>query len=131
MADEDCEWAGVRFTPLHHHDGRFFRGPGLFAFVRRYGPSERVLLYVDHADCLAASAGPGHCHWAEALRLGLNELHVNIAIQERLDRLQLKARVVRACSPLLNVLDQHGAPPNAELETMLAETLPHRTARRA
>lgn len=109
MADQQngVEWAGVGFTPMHHHDGRMFRVPGLFAFVRRSAGTDRVLLFAGHADNLAASAGPSHPMWVDALRLGMNELNLNIAAVERLDRLQLLDRVVRRCEPLLNVLAEH------------------------
>src|SRR6185312_10214537 len=70
------EWAGVPFLPFDHHDGRMLRQPGLYGFVRRGPGDERVLLYIDHADCIASVAIPAHPLWGQALGLGMNELHV-------------------------------------------------------
>jgi len=100
----EFEWAGVRFLPLYHHDARFFRCPGLWAFVRREVSGDRTLLYVDHSDNIA-SAVIGHCLWGDALGLGLNELHINLKAVERVDRLLLKGHIVKRCEPLLNVLE--------------------------
>jgi hypothetical protein len=105
MGIDQIEWAGVRFLPLYHHDARFFRCPGLWAFVRREASGERTLLYVDHAEDIA-NAVVGHRHWGEALGLGLNELNVNLTAVERVDRLLLKGRLVKRCEPLLNLLDE-------------------------
>ena len=114
MHNTELEWAGVRFVALHHHDGQFFRGPGLFAFVRRHPCGERSLLFVEHADNIACAV-TGHRLWADALRLGFNELNVNLQALERVDRLILRERIVRRCGPVLNVLeDDRRDPPRAE-----------------
>jgi hypothetical protein len=75
--------------------------------VRRTG-EERTLLFVDHADNIAR-ATQNHPLWAEALRLGFNELNVNTWAGERIDRLLLRGRIVRRCGPLLNLLDEDEA----------------------
>ena len=106
------EWAGVPFLILGHHEGRIVRAPGLWAFVRREASGEHTMLWVDHADDIAAVAGPPHARWADALRLGLNELHVCLAAKTRIDRLQLRAHLVRRTEPLLNVLEE-AHPPSA------------------
>lgn len=98
------KWAGVPFTPMHHHDGRMFRSPGLFCLVRRLSPTERLLLFAGHAECLGAAANPAHPMWTDALQLGMNEINLNLVVMERLDRLQLLSRIIRHCQPLLNVL---------------------------
>ena len=49
---------------------RFFRSPGLFAFVHRGPGDHRTLLFVDQSDNIAASLDGGHRLWADALRLG-------------------------------------------------------------
>ena len=105
---QETDWAGVPFLPVFHHDGRFFRTPGLYAFVRNLC-GMRTLLYVDHADNIAV-ATEGHGHWGELIRLGCNELDVNTRAAERIDRLVLKAHIVKRCEPLLNVLEEHGRP---------------------
>ncbi len=100
-------WAGIQFEAVGPHDGRFFRVPGVYAFVRRNGDAERTLLYVDHTDSIAGAAYAGHPLWADALRLGMNELHLCRAARERMDRLLVVDRLVRRCHPLLNVLADH------------------------
>ena len=101
----DVDWAGVRFTAVFQHDAHFFRTPGLFAFVHRGAGEHRTLLFVDHSDNIAASLDGGHRLWADALRLGFNELNVATPVGERVDRLLLRAHIVRRCSPLLNVIE--------------------------
>ena len=100
----EVEWAGVGFRPVWIHDGRFFREPGLFAFVRDDGDQGRLMLMVGQADNLATAAGSSHPLWTEALRLGVNELHVSFPIPRRVDRLQLVSRIVRHLQPILNVV---------------------------
>jgi hypothetical protein len=109
MRTETIAWAGVPFLPLFHRDGRFFRCPGLFAFVRRDG-EERTLLYVDQAESIAAATGV-HKLWGELIQLGCNELHVNLKAVARIDRLILRAHIVKRCEPLLNLLEEGAAPP--------------------
>jgi hypothetical protein len=106
---ELIEWAGVPFVPMHHHDGRMFRVPGLYAFVARGGDGRRTLLYVDHAENISVTAGPGHPQWVDALRLGMNELHVCLRARERIDRLILRGHLIKRCGPLLNVLAEADA----------------------
>jgi hypothetical protein len=103
MRDGEFDWAGYRFLAVGHHDGRFIHAPGVFAFVRRLGP-ERVLLFAGEAEDISASAGPMHPAWCDALRLGLNELHLFTRPRDRLERLLVLDRVVRRCVPLLNLV---------------------------
>ena len=107
------EWAGVSFVVLSHRDGARLRAPGLWAFVRRGASGERTLLWVDHSEDMAAEAGPAHARWPDALVLGLNELHVCLAARSRVDRLQLRAHLIRRTEPLLNVLDEALPPADA------------------
>ena len=77
----------------------------LFAFVHRGAGEHRSLLFVDQNENIAASLDGGHRLWADALRLGFNELNVGTPMGERVDRLLLSAHVIRRCSPLLNVIE--------------------------
>jgi hypothetical protein len=103
MNSTKLEWAGVPFVAVHHHDGRFFRQPGLFGFVARAG-EERTLLYVGDAENIAGACRSARL-LSDALTLGLNELHLALHVVERIDRLLLKGHIIRRCEPLLNVLD--------------------------
>jgi hypothetical protein len=105
----EIDWAGVRFTAMHHHDARMMRAPGLFAFVRRQPWGERSLLYVGHADCIAELANPCHELWADALQLGMNEVDVCLKPQAHLDRLILHKLLVNRLSPILNILGDDSA----------------------
>jgi len=98
------EWGGVRFLALHHHDGHFFRQPGLFGLVQRMG-DQRALLYIGHTDNIALGCKP-HGIWEDALRLGMNELHVALHVVERIDRLVLCGHIVKRCEPLLNLIGE-------------------------
>ena len=108
------DWAGVKFIAVFHHDGRFFRVPGLFGFARREPNGDRTLLFIGHTDHIAIDAGPGSCVWADALELGMNELHLCLHAQERLDRLQLADRIVKRVGPILNVIETKATRPLAQ-----------------
>ena len=98
------EWVGVPFQVVSHHDGRLIRSPGLYGFSRREADGQPSLLFLDHADCIAEQAVVGHPCWADALSLGMNELHICLKAKTRIDRRQLRARIVLRVGPLLNVL---------------------------
>ena len=103
-------WTGLSFIVLGHRDGRFLHLPGLYGFARRDPEQGALLLFAGQADDLAQATGPAHPHWAEALRLGTDELHLHFPVPRRVDRLQLLARVVRHTQPLLNCLEDAHAP---------------------
>jgi len=42
----------------------------------------------------------------DAIRLGFNEIHINIKAVEHVDRLLLKGYVIKRCGPLLNLLEE-------------------------
>ena len=110
ISESEVRWEGVPFLPLFHHDARTVRLPGLYAFVHRRAGGERSLLLVDHADCIGQAAIPSHPLWSEARWLGMNEVHVCLTARERIDRLQLRAHLLRRLSPPLNrVADEAAA----------------------
>jgi hypothetical protein len=111
--DNEIQWAGVRFLALFHHDARLVRLPGLFAFVHRGVGDDRTLLFVDHADCIARAAIPSHAIWSEARWHGMNEVHICLTACERLDRLQLKAHLLRRLQPPLNRMADENVGDNA------------------
>ncbi|WP_240633717.1 hypothetical protein [Caulobacter flavus] len=84
MAIEDaCVIDGVRFMSVYHHDGRFMRGAGTFAFCRRDADGGRTVFCLDAAQDISRVALPGHRAWAYAVTQGMNELLV--VFGERLD----------------------------------------------
>lgn len=72
--------SGVPFAPLYHHDGRFIRAAGLFAFARRNRLGGGFLvLQLELTEAINRAAGPGHPRWAWALGEGLDTLLVHVA----------------------------------------------------
>ncbi len=70
--------AGVPFLALYHHDGRFLRHPGLFAFARWKGGGHYEVLHLELAEDIARAAGPGHPRWAWALQARMDTLLVHL-----------------------------------------------------
>ena len=106
---DSWKWAGVPFMPLYHHDIRMIRLPGLYAYVRRFSDNNRSILYVDHSDCIATDAYLS-TQWNEAIGLRMNEVQVCLTAKERIDRLILKAHIIKREEPLLNLLQQEKEP---------------------
>lgn len=79
MADDSVVIDGVRFMSLYHHDGRFVRGGGLFAFARRDPDGGRTLFCLELAQDISRQADCGHRAWTYALSQGMNELLVHLA----------------------------------------------------
>lgn len=110
MAQEtgQVEWAGVGFFALSPHDARMFRQPGLYGYARRSASGAVSLLYLDHADLIACAVRPGASAWMAAVALGMNEVHLCLKPAARIDRLQLRSRIIRATRPVLNLVDTAG-----------------------
>ncbi|AYV48619.1 hypothetical protein CFHF_19605 [Caulobacter flavus] len=69
----------VSFMSLHHHDGRFVRGAGLFAFARRDPDGGRTIFCLELAQDISREAVSGHRAWSHALTRGMNEVLVHLA----------------------------------------------------
>ncbi len=95
-------WCGVRFLIVSPHDVRHCRAPGLVCWVRRDVDLRRTLLWVGEAQVISQLAIQGSQDWANALALGVNETHIAIVRGTRLDRLGLKAHLVKRLGPPLN-----------------------------
>ncbi len=79
MQDDSIIIDGVAFMSLYHHDGRFVRGDGLFAFARRDADGGRTILHFELAQGIHRVARPDHPRWAYAVSQGMNELLVHLA----------------------------------------------------
>ena len=77
--------ADLRFVSLYHHDGRFVRREGAFAFCRRDADGGRTVLHLESAADISRAATPGHAHWDWAVANGMNELLVSVREAERAD----------------------------------------------
>ena len=85
MREHDVMIDGVAFMSLFHHDGRFARGGGLFAFARRDLDGGRTLLHFELAQDISTAAGPDHRRWGWAISQGMNELLVHLAGSQQRD----------------------------------------------
>ncbi|MGA0606583.1 hypothetical protein ACO2Q0_11325 [Phenylobacterium sp. VNQ135] len=74
----DIYIGGVPFLALGHHDGRFIRTAGLFAFARRQPGSRYLVLHLEIAEGISRSADASHPRWGWALRLGMDTLLVHL-----------------------------------------------------
>lgn len=70
--------SGLPFLTLFHHDGRFIRAPGLFAFAARRCDGRYEILHFELAEVVNRCAGPGHPRWTWALRQGMDALLVHM-----------------------------------------------------
>ncbi|MBS0409791.1 MAG: hypothetical protein JSR86_07740 [Proteobacteria bacterium] len=98
----ETSWAGVTFTVLGRHDTERVRAPGLYVFAARDG-ARSTMIFAGEAQDIAREVGPHHPEWTRALALGFNEVHVCLGAAERIDRLQLLSRIVRAEGAVLDV----------------------------
>lgn len=72
---------GVPFMALDHHDGRFVRTAGLFAFAR-WPPSDEVLvLHFEMTAAINRVADHSHPRWGWCLGQGMDTLLVHMAGQ--------------------------------------------------
>lgn len=69
------------FVALFHHDGRFMRGAGIFAFARYEADGALTILHLEPSDAINRAAIPSHPRWAWAMEQGMNRLlvHLNAA----------------------------------------------------
>ena len=70
---------GVGFMSLHHHDGRFVRGGGLFAFARRDADGGHTIFCLELSSDISREAVSGHRAWSHAISRGMNEVLVHLA----------------------------------------------------
>ena len=71
--------SGVPFLALGHRDGRFFRGPGLFAFARREPSGLYTVLHLELAEAINRAACPHHPRWTWAVMEGLDTLLIHLS----------------------------------------------------
>ncbi len=76
----------VRFVSLYHHDGRFVRREGAFAFCRREADGGRTVLHLESAADISRVATPGHTHWDWAVANGMNELLISVKEGQPVDK---------------------------------------------
>lgn len=67
----------MEFASLYHHDGRFIRRDGVFAFSRRDADGGHTVLHMERAADISRAATSGHSRWDWAIANGMNELLVS------------------------------------------------------
>jgi hypothetical protein len=95
---------GVPFMALDHHDGRFARTGGLFAFARRTPSDEVLVLHFEMTAAINRVADHSHPRWGWCLGQGMDTLLVHMAGQP--------ARLPADASPDLETVLWH---PEAEV----------------
>lgn len=96
----DCN--GVHFSALPVWRWADSSGSGVYMFVRRECNATRTILYVGETSNFAARLGPTHEHWAQAVREGMNEIHIHFVAKTRGERLDIETMVRNTYNPLLN-----------------------------
>jgi hypothetical protein len=92
---------GAHIYELGHRDGRFVRAGGVYVLTRRTCDGRLEALYVGEAAVIAATVGPGHPAWCQALQLGLSGLLV--VLEADPERRRRFAREMEATlAPVLN-----------------------------
>lgn len=77
----DIYIGGVPFLALGHHDSRFLRTAGLFAFARRQPGRRYLVLHLEIAEGINRRADCSHPRWGWALGLGMDTLLVHLFSQ--------------------------------------------------
>jgi len=93
---------GVPFSVLQVHEYVWHDGPGVYMLCRRSPNGVVAILYVGQAQSIAQRLGPSHEHWEEAIRLGMNEVHVHLLAKAETERRAVEADLINAYSPPLN-----------------------------
>jgi hypothetical protein len=75
---EDIYIAGVPFTAVAHHDGRFARSAGLFALAKRQPGGGYTVLHLEMTASISQSAAAHHSRWAWALAAGMDTLLIHM-----------------------------------------------------
>jgi len=93
---------GVRFLVVGSDQAALVKTTGLYALARRDGRDQCTILYVDSADCAGPDAQRSPA-WRAAARLGMNEMLFTLGVRERELLTRMKAQVIAAARPPLNV----------------------------
>jgi hypothetical protein len=106
----------VPFMALEHHDGRFARTGGLFAFARRT-PSDKILvLHFEMTAAINRVADHSHPRWGWCLAQGMDTLLVHMAGRP--------ARLPADASPDLETVLWHPEAEMVMIDTLADESPP-------
>ena len=85
--------AGIVFSPIPTSACEHYDIPGVYMLCRRE-PDGVHILYVGQADSLAQRLGPSHPRWGEAMRRGMNEIHLHLLAKTETQRLAVERHVI-------------------------------------
>lgn len=132
--------AGIVFSVIPTSGYGHYDIPGVYMLCRRE-PDGVHILYIGQAASLAERLGPSHPHWGEAMRRGMNEIHIHLLAKTEAWRLSLERHLLSKYATPLNrpalanalaALAQRAgrglggmfSPPTARLADLFAANLP-------
>lgn len=96
----DC--CGVCFSPVDPSAVQYWTGSAVYAFVRRDVFGGRRYLYFGECEDMSTRLGPRHEKWADAIALGMNEVHLHLSAKTRTERLDVEQRLRSSIPTPLN-----------------------------
>ena len=92
--------AGIVFSVIPTSGCGHYDIPGVYMLCRRE-PTGVHILYIGQAASLAERLGPSHPHWGEAMRRGMNEVHIHLLAKTEAQRLSVEHQLLsRYFTPL-------------------------------
>lgn len=94
-------FAGIVFSVIPTSGYGYYDIPGVYMLCRRE-PNGVHILYIGQAASLAERLGPSHPHWGEAVRRGMNEVHIHLLAKTEARRLYLEQHLLSKYATPLN-----------------------------
>src|SRR5882672_7748528 len=84
---------GIVFSVVPTSGYEHYDIPGVYMLCRRE-PNGVHILYIGQADSLAQRLGPSHPRWGEAMRRGMNEVHLHLLAKTEAQRLAVERHII-------------------------------------
>jgi len=84
---------GIVFSVVPTSGYEHYDIPGVYMLCRRE-PNGVHILYIGQADSLAKRLGPSHTRWGEAMRRGMNEVHLHLLAKTEAQRLSVERHII-------------------------------------
>jgi len=84
---------GIVFSVVPTSGYEHYDIPGVYMLCRRE-PNGVHILYIGQADSLAQRLGPSHPRWGEAMRRGMNEVHLHLLAKTEAQRLSVERHII-------------------------------------
>jgi hypothetical protein len=85
--------AGIVFSVIPTSAYEHYDIPGVYMLCRRE-PNGVHILYIGQAASLAQRLGPSHPRWGEAMRRGMNEVHLHLLAKTEAQRLSVERHII-------------------------------------